>query len=56
MDMHDGVTLNVTIISDTIPNAVRKMESFTGLIEKLSKEDACNGMTKLEISAEISAH
>ena len=52
----NGVTLQVKIVSDTIEKSVKKMESFTSLIEKLSEEEACSGMAKLDISAEIVAH
>jgi len=55
MDKEMGtVVLNLNITSTTIAESIKKMESFTKLVMKLSEEDACHGMTKLNIVAKMS--
>jgi len=54
MKKKGGLTLNIEIDTDTLGNGAEKLNSFTALIENLSKEEACHGMSELTISAKMS--
>lgn len=47
------ITLEIKVTADKLSTGIEKLESFTRLVEKLSKEEECHGMTELGISAEI---
>lgn len=53
--MQGKVMLDIKIDADTIFDGKLKLDSFSHLIEAISKEDACNGMTRLDIFAKMVA-
>jgi len=51
--MNDTVTLEVKVTANKMSDGIRKLESFTELIEKLSKEAENKKITKLFVSADM---